>query len=73
MKLLELLELLELNTYKEALHNGIILVQCHAFWASGSDPTGCGQKATCPDVCFMAVDRTRHSINCSQEAGNTAV
>ena len=39
----------------------LLLVQCHAFWASGSDPTGCGQKATCPDVCFMAVDRTRHS------------
>ena len=30
----------------------VILVQCHAFWASGSDPTGCGQKATCPAVCF---------------------
>ena len=46
----------------------IILVQCHAFWASGSDPTGCGQKAACLAVCFMTVDRTRHSINCLQHS-----
>ena len=47
-----------------------ILVQCHAFWASGSDPTGCGQKVACLAVCFMTVtvDRTRHSINCLQHS-----
>ena len=53
-----------------------LLVQCHAFWASGSDSTGCGREATCPSVCFMTVDRkeanTARSIDCLQE-GNTAV
>ena len=38
----------------------MLLVQCHAFWASGSDPTGCGREATCPSVCFLTVDRARH-------------
>ena len=39
-----------------------ILVQC---WASGSGPTGCGQEAACPVVCFMTVEmNTAHSINC---------
>ena len=36
--------------YNTKFDSTYLLVQC-SFWASGSDPTGCGQRANLPSLC----------------------